>query len=70
MTKSRFKKTREAAAYLGMGAQQLRRLARLGTLRLGRHYIITSRPHAARPTYAWDCEEIAKTLSIGLEYRR
>ncbi|WP_460193673.1 DNA-binding protein [Thermosynechococcus sp. FA-CM-4201] len=68
--KSRFRRTQDAADYLGMSAKHLRRLARIGTLRLGRDYIITSRPHAARPTYAWDCEQIAKTLSIGLEYRK
>lgn len=67
---SRFKRTAEAANYLALSPSQLRRLAKLGVLKRGRDYIIISRPHAARPTYAWDCEQIAKTLSIGLEYRK
>lgn len=61
--------TEPAAAYLGVSAEQLRKLRRNGLFRAGFHYRDTSIPGSGKPRWQWHVERCAQALAVPPEKR-
>lgn len=61
--------TADAAAELGISAEQLRKLRRRGLFKVGYHYRDTSVPGSGLPRWQWHRDRCAKALAVPPEQR-